>query len=213
MPLYSHRVGDKSVHYTLPDQFPYTGPSIYPSVPYQIDELGHAPGNYTPSDVSSSISPPNGQIGNNKYSTVPPGERIARALSLEEQSRLSVEEDKRRRNTAASARFRVKKKQREQTLERTVRDANELNASLEARVAQLEMENRWLKNLLTEKNEHGGSSSSSSRMAPPPPPPPENSSALTTQNGGSQSSSTSTRSSGSRKPIQPKHDVGVGTDI
>lgn len=204
MPSYSRRAGEKSMNYPLPDQLlPYSAPPIYPSIPYQIDELGHAPGNYTPSDVSSSISPPNGQTGNNKYSTVPPGERIARALSLEEQSRLTADEDKRRRNTAASARFRVKKKQREQTLERTVRDANDLNASLEARVAQLEMENRWLKNLLTEKNDN---SSGGSCMAPPPPP--ENSTALT-QNS---QSTTSTRSSGSRKPIQPKHDVGVGTE-
>jgi hypothetical protein len=71
--------------------------------------------------------------------------------SLDEDARLAAEEDKRRRNTAASARFRVKKKQREQTLERTVKEATEKNAVLEARVNQLELENQWLKNLITEK--------------------------------------------------------------
>ena len=74
------------------------------------------------------------------------------ALSSEEKSRLAAEEDKRRRNTAASARFRVKKKQREQALERTVKEVQDKNSKLEAKVSQLEMENKWLKDLITEKN-------------------------------------------------------------
>jgi Basic region leucine zipper len=189
-------VGGKHMNYPLPEPIlPYSAAPIYPSVPYQIDETGHVPQNYTPSDVSSSISPPNGQFGNSKYSSAPPGDRIASALSLEEQSRRAAEEDKRRRNTAASARFRVKKKQRELELERTVRDATELNATLEARVAQLEMENRWLKNLLTEKNEN-----LASRIVPPP----ENSIPL-------QQPVQSSRST--QKPIQPKRDVDVGMDV
>jgi len=72
--------------------------------------------------------------------------------SLEEQSRLAAEEDKRRRNTAASARFRVKKKEREKTLERSVKEVTDKNTKLELRLGQLEMENRWLRNLITEKN-------------------------------------------------------------
>lgn len=74
------------------------------------------------------------------------------AMSPEEKSRVAAEEDKRRRNTAASARFRVKKKQREQALERTVKDIQDRNAKLEAKVSQLEVENKWLKDLITEKN-------------------------------------------------------------
>ncbi|KAL4963259.1 putative bZIP transcription factor (MetR) [Aspergillus stella-maris] len=74
------------------------------------------------------------------------------ALSVEEVARVAAEEDKRRRNTAASARFRIKKKMREQTLEKTVKDTTEKNAALEARVTALELENQWLKNLITEKN-------------------------------------------------------------
>jgi hypothetical protein len=73
----------------------------------------------------------------------------------EELSRLAAEEDKRRRNTAASARFRVKKKQREQALEQTVKKVSDKNAALTAKVSQLEMENKWLKNLVTEKHEGG----------------------------------------------------------
>jgi predicted RNase H-like nuclease (RuvC/YqgF family) len=132
-------------------------------------------------------------MGNTKYSTSIPGDRIAAALNQEEGVRVAAEEDRRRRNTAASARFRMKKKQREQVLERTVRETTEKNASLEARVAQLEMENRWLKNLLTEKHE-----ATTSRM----PPPPQDSTAL-------ESKASSTRSG--QKHIQPKK-KGVGTD-
>lgn len=74
------------------------------------------------------------------------------SLNTEERSRVAAEEDKRRRNTAASARFRIKKKQREQALESTVREAQDKSSKLEARVNQLEMENKWLKDLITEKN-------------------------------------------------------------
>lgn len=76
-------------------------------------------------------------------------------LSLDESARAAAEEDKRRRNTAASARFRIKKKQREQALERSAKDMTEKVTSLESKVSQLETENKWLKNLLTDKN--GGS--------------------------------------------------------
>lgn len=73
-------------------------------------------------------------------------------MTSDDKSRMVAEEDKRRRNTAASARFRVKKKQREQALETTVKDIQDKNSHLEARLNQLEMENKWLKDLITEKN-------------------------------------------------------------
>jgi hypothetical protein len=195
--LRGYPYADKSINYSLPtDQMlSYSAHPIYPPIPYTTDDLGHAPGALTPSDVSSSISPPNGQIGNTKYSTSIPSDRIASALGQEEHARHSAEEDRRRRNTAASARFRMKKKQREQTLERSVRETTERNAALEARVAQLEMENRWLKNLLTEKHE-----ATSSRAAP-------SSNEASEKN---QKSSSNAAGSG-QKHIQPKK-KGVGTD-
>lgn len=73
--------------------------------------------------------------------------------NLEEASRVAAEEDKRRRNTAASARFRVKKKQREQALEKSAKEMTDKVSTLESRVSQLETENKWLKNLLVDKNE------------------------------------------------------------
>lgn len=74
-------------------------------------------------------------------------------VTAEDRTRLAAEEDKRRRNTAASARFRVKKKQREQALERNVKEMSEKHAQLETKISQLEMENKWLKNLITEKHD------------------------------------------------------------
>lgn len=79
------------------------------------------------------------------------------APSNDESARHAAEEDKRRRNTAASARFRVKKKQREQALEKTAKEMTEKSQMLETKVQQLEMENKWLKGLITER-EVGGES-------------------------------------------------------
>lgn len=101
------------------------------------------------SPQSDLISPRTGEkrtadaMANNHY-----------APSIEDASRLAAEEDKRRRNTAASARFRVKKKQREQALEKSAKEMSDKVAALEGRINQLETENKWLKNLIMEKNEN-----------------------------------------------------------
>ncbi|KAJ2794334.1 hypothetical protein H4R20_006263 [Coemansia guatemalensis] len=68
------------------------------------------------------------------------------------QRKTAAEEDKRRRNTAASARFRIKKKLKEQALERTAREMSEKAEALEKRVQELEVETRWLKSLITERD-------------------------------------------------------------
>lgn len=81
---------------------------------------------------------------------------------LDEPARVAAEEDKRRRNTAASARFRVKKKQREQALEKTAKEMTDRVNVLETRIQQLETENTWLKGLITEKS---GEKSSSSEVS------------------------------------------------
>lgn len=71
-------------------------------------------------------------------------------------SRLAAEEDKRRRNTAASARFRVKKKQREQALERQAKELADKTKALEDRVMRLETENEWLRGLVVERDGREG---------------------------------------------------------
>ncbi|KAI8880259.1 hypothetical protein K501DRAFT_325101 [Backusella circina FSU 941] len=62
------------------------------------------------------------------------------------------DEDKRRRNTAASARFRMKKKLREQVLEKTAKEMTVKAETLEKRVNELEMEVKWLRALVVEKD-------------------------------------------------------------
>ncbi|KAG0033964.1 hypothetical protein BGZ81_006632 [Podila clonocystis] len=65
--------------------------------------------------------------------------------------RLAAEEDKRRRNTAASARFRHKKRLREQILEKTAKEMTAKSEILESKVRELEMEIKWLRGLIVEK--------------------------------------------------------------
>ncbi|KAF2737297.1 bZIP transcription factor-like protein [Polyplosphaeria fusca] len=111
------------------------------------------------SPVSASVSPvaPHFDLSSKKRKADHVDTNSQQAL--DEQARLAAEEDKRRRNTAASARFRVKKKQREAALEKNAKAMSEKLTYLESRVQQLETENVWLKGLITEKN--GGRSSSS----------------------------------------------------
>ncbi|KAF9320988.1 hypothetical protein BG003_004017 [Podila horticola] len=65
--------------------------------------------------------------------------------------RQAAEEDKRRRNTAASARFRNKKRLREQILEKTAKEMTAKSEILESKVRELEMEIKWLRGLIVEK--------------------------------------------------------------
>ncbi|KAG0231633.1 hypothetical protein BGX31_005462 [Mortierella sp. GBA43] len=67
-------------------------------------------------------------------------------------TKLAAEEDKRRRNTAASARFRHKKRLREQILEKTAKEMTTKSELLEIRVKELEMEIKWLRGLIVEKD-------------------------------------------------------------
>ncbi|KAI8984528.1 hypothetical protein BDF20DRAFT_791582, partial [Mycotypha africana] len=59
-----------------------------------------------------------------------------------------AEDDKRRRNTAASARFRLKKKMREQALEKQSKEMAAHVEKLESKVKELEMEAKWLRALV-----------------------------------------------------------------
>jgi len=71
-------------------------------------------------------------------------------LSGEEASRMAAEEDKRRRNTLASARFRAKKKMREQALEKDHKEMSAKIEKLENRIKELELENKWLRGLVVQ---------------------------------------------------------------
>lgn len=144
-----------------------------PTIPSYQDNLGslHQPIQPGPQSVYSSSnsvghaharSHHNGNFG--AASQTPP--RIAaaekrkpdvlsqppRAVSFEDHTRVAAEEDKRRRNTAASARFRIKKKQREQALEKSAKVMTDKVNALDNRIQQLETENKWLKSIVLEKN-------------------------------------------------------------
>ncbi|WVQ98183.1 hypothetical protein IAU59_005305 [Kwoniella sp. CBS 9459] len=77
----------------------------------------------------------------------PENDRITGAKRLKQlgAGQVEIEEDKRRRNTEASARFRAKKKEREQALERRAKDLEGQLAALQAENSSLENENRLLK--------------------------------------------------------------------
>jgi hypothetical protein len=62
-----------------------------------------------------------------------------------------AEDEKRKRNLAASARFRQKKKLREQQLEKVTKELTDRAEELEAQISKLEQENELLKAMLTEK--------------------------------------------------------------
>jgi len=129
------------------NQFPgsFTDPSLQPTVQPGQALYASSPAAGSP---TSATAPSGTKRKSDSISTSP-----SDAQSFEEASRLAAEEDKRRRNTAASARFRVKKKQREQALERSAKEMSDKVAALEGRINQLETENKWLKNLITEKND------------------------------------------------------------
>ncbi|RLV92496.1 hypothetical protein JA1_003185 [Spathaspora sp. JA1] len=65
----------------------------------------------------------------------------------------AANEDKRKRNTAASARFRIKKKLKEQEMEQRSKELQDKVVALEKKLKQLEMENKCLKNMILQQNE------------------------------------------------------------
>jgi hypothetical protein len=124
--------------------------SSMPSLPHPQSNHYALPTSYaSPTSSISPVTPGFDQAAKKrKLDSVAP---VAQP-SLDETVRVAAEEDKRRRNTAASARFRVKKKQREQALEQTAKEMSDKAARLEQKVQQLETENAWLKGLITEKS-------------------------------------------------------------
>lgn len=127
------------------DQSMQTLPHSQPSS-YSVAPTFTSPGSDAVSPITRGFDPASGK--KRKLNTMDPQSQ----QSIDEAARQVAEEDKRRRNTAASARFRIKKKQREQALEKTAKEMSERVSVLETRIQQLETENTWLKSLITEKN-------------------------------------------------------------
>ncbi|THH08843.1 hypothetical protein EW146_g8864 [Bondarzewia mesenterica] len=83
-------------------------------------------------------------------STVSP--QAANQMPSPVDSELNLTDEKRRRNTAASARFRIKKKQKTVNLERTVSDLSGRVEELEQEASDLRKENGWLKEIVMLKS-------------------------------------------------------------
>jgi len=77
----------------------------------------------------------------------------------------AIAEDKRRRNTAASARFRVKKKTWTMNLERSISDLSTRVEELEREAAELRRENGWLKEIVMLKSKRFGGSISAPALS------------------------------------------------
>ncbi|CDH49795.1 predicted protein [Lichtheimia corymbifera JMRC:FSU:9682] len=105
-----------------------------------------------PPPPSTPIMTPTSSSSGRKKTT---GTKRTASAAIESEKKteeqIAAEEDKRRRNTAASARFRIKKKQREQAMEQTVREMKAKSDQLQERVVELEQEVKWLRGLLLEK--------------------------------------------------------------
>ncbi|KAJ3252594.1 hypothetical protein HK103_001393 [Boothiomyces macroporosus] len=69
------------------------------------------------------------------------------------------EDDKRRRNTEASARFRAKKKAREQAIQKEAKELQEKVVRLEEKIKEQEMEIKWLRQLVNEKQQQAQNAS------------------------------------------------------
>ncbi|KAJ7596634.1 hypothetical protein C8J56DRAFT_917925 [Mycena floridula] len=104
---------------------------------------------------SQYMAPQSAQFGHFQYPTSSPVAGPSFQVPLQQDSPPADPEDpedsvedKRRRNTAASARFRIKKKQRTLNLERSVSDLSGRAEELEREAADLRRENGWLKEIV-----------------------------------------------------------------
>jgi hypothetical protein len=103
------------------------------------------------STASSEASPQSHTMSSLEEDLSPDAESSKSSLTP-----VSASEDKRRRNTAASARFRAKKKEREAALERKSKELETRVSELERECEALRRENGWLKGLVVGVTNAGG---------------------------------------------------------
>ncbi|KAJ3531892.1 hypothetical protein NMY22_g7970 [Coprinellus aureogranulatus] len=145
-------------------------PQQHGSLPYHQGPSSISPGGSSPTTSTFVPSPyPIPPLPPQMESSSSRGSR-GRSVSsageeLTEAERAAIAEEKRRRNTAASARFRIKKKQKTVNLERTVSDLTGRAEDLEKEVADLRRENGWLKEIVMLKGTRIASANLAHRMA------------------------------------------------
>lgn len=121
---------------------PQSAPSSVPQTPVSQDSHHSS---------ATSVSPPAPKRSRTSRSSI--SVEPESPLSPDSEDKLSAtpvtgSEDKRRRNTAASARFRLKKKEREAALEKKAKELEVRVGELEKECEALRRENGWLKGLV-----------------------------------------------------------------
>lgn len=119
----------------------------------QPPHLPQPPSAYSNQPSQDSVFPPPSKRARTRKSSTSTIDTTADFLDRDETpgpntTPLSAAEDKRRRNTAASARFRLKKKEREAALEKKSKELEGRVNDLERECEGLRRENGWLKGLV-----------------------------------------------------------------
>ncbi|KAJ9107614.1 hypothetical protein QFC21_001073 [Naganishia friedmannii] len=101
-------------------------------------------------DLSTTTRKTHAHIANSRPDAdlEPKGIPMGKGLVMVDGEIITHEEDKRRRNTAASARFRMKKKEREHALEKNTQVLQDRVSQLEREMESLRKENGWLRALV-----------------------------------------------------------------
>ncbi|KAH9929558.1 uncharacterized protein BXZ73DRAFT_90409 [Epithele typhae] len=103
----------------------------------------------TPASTSTTSTNKRARTSRGSISSVTESDQAAEAAEDKASANpLNPAEDKRRRNTAASARFRLKKKEREAALEHKAKELEVRVGELEKECEALRRENGWLKGLV-----------------------------------------------------------------
>jgi hypothetical protein len=139
------------MQYTLPTMDGLSVPHQYEHDSSLLDELnGFSPiaQNY---QINAYRTPYPHSNATSTSSTTSPGPE---SHFITDSTIIEADEDKRKRNQAASARFRQKKKQREQQLMESSREMQDRAKKLEKENDGLKKENMFLKKLLVEKVDH-----------------------------------------------------------
>lgn len=139
-----------SVHAKIPDEY------LYPFLPLVFNHDLPFVSPLTEHDASSHkhiVSRPSDSPSTGKEADSKPKSALKkRKSSTDETEKVAHDDDKRRRNTMASARFRQRKKLREAALEQKAKEMTAKVESLEKKVDTLEKEAKWLRSLLVEKD-------------------------------------------------------------
>lgn len=164
-----------NVAYPPPGYLPYPLPPVNPSSaatpfrdgPPSEESYGSAK---RPRTRSSSVTLNSSEDGSPSSGTAPATPIIPSGSAYPSPpglTPLSAAEDKRRRNTAASARFRLKKKEREAALETKSKELESKVVELERECEALRRENGWLKGLVVGVTGAAAQTPSGQGLVPP----------------------------------------------